>query len=870
VKAFSGMCILQLALRLGSVYLEKMERMANFRASMRVLSAIFLVLWLGLPPESETAKEPMDSPESRQRREELQVLYLLRRMLGWLFALHRAARCGHSALFFEALCALAPLFPATGSNLYTVLMAKYIYNVRGRGAEWIREQLARWPGIRLHAGGAVLHFDEALEEAIRFLKGSIEARHMANVESLVQHLAHAQEEHRWVVQVLAAYLGDRLGHDGARSRAARSLDLWAAVRALREATKQGLPSASALFETAPYLADEKCRKLVLSCLEQGSYRLLSAIRQHGSKTEEPSGVGLRAKNIPAPLTIAHHVKPKKANQTEVDHMRDALVRMLQSGLEEINTMALTEAERLGKLNDILMMLSPFPPTLASLGGSKPKANKASTISVIEAILGPAAADPNGFDMEHHAVDMLQLVFRLPKGERKIRMLAVHLGQAVVSLLPASATHVFLCFDRPNISKVSKSFEQTDRDQATAKRQSEERRITASVARANELDPDESLDAALLQVDRKLRGKFAILVAELLLAYKWPDQLAVTVDAEGRDDPCQPPITVLNGERRVRHDLQHLMPEANGSMWLHLVRAGSNGVVHSSNVDTTDWGLAAYLIKPGAYGVVYLPGKGESDAPSHRVRIDYLAAALERGGPVKIAARQLPGMPIRWTARQRLMSFVIAKALGGNDYHEPLGVGADVVLRTILEWGGRTGPLVDPDGVVDREAVHRLVLRVFYDLNNLAKVSGFPVMASTTEDGLRRAHEQLQATIAKTFVQAKKGPVGQGLLPSFRAVQLCVARASTYIAYTQSLRTASQAFDGWSSPESGYYEIGGHIYIHWDDDAAGRPVLGPNAPPVPMKRSLSAAATPVQPVRKSSRPRRASVRLQDGDAATSCI
>jgi len=57
-----------------------------------------------------------------------------------------------------------------------------------------------------------------MEEAIRFLKGSIDDRHMTSTTTIVQQLVHAPAEHEQAVQLLAGCLGDRVGYGAVRLR----------------------------------------------------------------------------------------------------------------------------------------------------------------------------------------------------------------------------------------------------------------------------------------------------------------------------------------------------------------------------------------------------------------------------------------------------------------------------------------------------------------------------------------------------------------------------------------------------------------------------------------------------------------------------
>ena len=902
VKALCGFGIFQCAAALGSLYLEKLESLSNFRSGMRVLASVWVALCVKLPYGK--APEDVSPPAtSAEKYEQLQVLELMRDLLGWLFALHRAGRTGNSGLFFEALCASAPIFPATGSNLYTDMLARYIYEVRGQLPSPVREQLAQQPGVRFRVASSVLYMDEVLEETIRFLKGATELRHVRTPEALARHLAHVQSEHTWIGEFVAACSGDRVDRETSASVTARGLDLWRLIDLLDAALASPLPSAHPLFATAAYLGDQPSRRQVLGAMAKGADRLVSTIRQLVTKTEPLNRVGTRARNVPAPVSVAKAVRPRKAGQSFQQRAQDALVRLFESGRATIRRIATSAEQRKAMLVQHGEDASPYPATLANADGTKTKKAKSSTMVTAEALAmqpppatgttqlppatgtaqpPPAAAStaqppvatttatttPRAF-----AVDCLQLLMAEAHagGWCTVAQLFDRLVHRLEKMVPAYAVEVYLVFDRAGLVPSAKGFEQLTRTDDIAdvgEDAAAARLIHALVASAAPLTATTKLNARWLASSRQLRRRVVHAIAAKLLEHPWAPTMAVTVDAETADDPAAVPVTVIGGKRRARPDLRHAFGEADAAMWHLLFIGGVGGIVLSADADGIDWGLRTLLLHAARerpeYVLQFL------NANARTVSINRLLDALERGGPVKLRKKELPGMPLEWTTLQRVVAFLLIKAIGGNDYHEATVSTADAALVTWFQYASTMPALCDAHGAVDIDAVVAASLRIFYEASPMRKSGvAFPAIDLSATDGrqqLERAHALLCHEIADIYKQPAQRPPAYGQVPSLRALELSAGRARTYVNYVASIATPTEPFTGWTAPGSGFAMMDTTLLLHWDDDKDGAPVLGPaalvhTAAASKAKRALPLSANPtpsghdvsVKRVRKAATP-----------------
>lgn len=589
VKALSGFGILQLALALGSTYLDKLERLSNFRAGMRVIRHLYVALLVAVP-DAPAPSQPVAAAGNREQ--ELEILRFMRTILGRLVVLHRAGRSGNSSLFFDALCALAPFFPATGSNLYTRLAARFIYEVRGAGStSKTREHLQNQPGARLRVNAPVEYTDELLEEANRFMKASTEKRHMRTTEELAQHLTHVQAEHRWVSDFVATIGGSRVDRDGPPGTKLRGTDLRALVKMIVEVINSpGLPSQSPLFATTAFLGDPTFRLQLLAAHKKGADRMVSAINQFAG-FEPENTTGARTVDIPIAPSVASMMRRRKPKDTDADRIRAALSRSLEVAMRQIESSNKSAEERKVMLREVLDALKDFPPTLAGLGGEKLAADKASTMDVVAEWAGPTVE--SDLHLLIHAFDGLQFVMKeaAVSAKRTLRAIAQRLVQAMLRCLPKEAIEAFFCYDRLSLVPEAKTSTQKARSAAVANIDgAAQRRMAAVIGRGVKLTPETVIDTAWLAADRQFRQACVRVIAEELLNYPWPQRLTVTVDSELESDHAAPPVTVERGVRRPRPEWAHSFGEADAAMWHFLRVRGQGGVAHTADADATEYGL----------------------------------------------------------------------------------------------------------------------------------------------------------------------------------------------------------------------------------------------------------------------------------------
>ena len=942
-KAFCGFGLYQLAVGLGSVYLDKLDVSSSFRSSMAVMAAVYVALESVMP-------EVIVQEDGTERSEELRVLDLMRETLGWLFALHRAIRTGHSALFFDALSVLAPLLPATGSYNYNVLVAKYMAAVhQGNGP--VREHLQHRPGARLRPGGAVLSQDELMEEIIRFLKATLEERHTLDSSAVVNHIVHAQAEHEHIREFVATCLGDRVDQRNPTAEKRRSLDVRQVTNLLRDALNAyDRPSSSPLLSTAAHLGNKESRRLILTAYEKGKQRVLTAVRQHVLSTEPLNSKGSRALNIPQPIGVASAAKERrKATSTQLEHTNKILSKLLKIVQTNAAARDIDAAARRATADAILDAFGDFPPTLSSPSGNKGHADKAKSMRVVDALaaagarhaathvgggaaavtgsqrstsgaeaataaagvgsstapvtsasssalaaassnsaaaptstnrsatdaaeitgsstpaspagsksasMGAAAAsDVRGStvagrdtasaavaDDKVHLIDGMQLVMREAShpGRRPVAELARVIASNALRLLPKHYRVVVLSFDRPDLVPATKAMEQGARTSAVNSRETDgawaKRMIQAGVAKAGKISPATVVEANWFTADRELRRRVMLVVTAELLRFPWGKDRTVIIDAEAADDPSAAPMCVEAGVVTQRNDLRHRYGEADAAMWYILREMGGTGVVHTSDADAIDFALAtslrssAKLVSPPPPPrdvILYLPAPGPA-AQRRVVDVVDVWNALVHGLPFSIGQHVVPGLPMDrgWTWQQRVGTFLLAKSIAGNDYHEAVGTSPDRVLVSAFTHASTSGPLCDRSGRADDDAMHRLLLRLFYDGASLME-AGIAFTEGGSGEVLRRVHDDLRADLLAHHAPRHNQHPAHGLLPTFRALRLSIARACTYLEYASSIGLGRQSFDGWFNPGSGYVMANGLPKFHWDDRDNGEALCGPS-------------------------------------------
>ena len=304
------------------------------------------------------------------------------------------------------------------------------------------------------------------------------------------------------------------------------------------------------------------------------------------------------------------------------------------------------------------------------------------------------------------------------------------------------------------------------------------------------------------------------------------------------------------------------------MWHHLYVGGMGGVVLSADADGVDWGLRTLLLHPPNQRPEYI--LRFTNAGARTVNLNLLLDALERGGRTTLRKVANPGLPQSWTPLQRVISFLLVKALAGNDYHEAAVVTPDTALVTLFEFAATLPPLCDHEGVIDINAVVAMSLRFFFEHSGLGKHGeSFPVIDLAAANGrqqLVHAHEFLRQEIADHYRPKANRPIAFGQVPSLRALELSAGRASTYVQYVASIATPREPFTGWTAPDSGFYLLGDTLLFHWDDnDKTSEPVLGPTSL-VPAARAVGAKRP--KPLSAVSTPRSAS--NTDSGTARACF
>lgn len=151
---------------------------------------------------------------------------------------------------------------------------------------------------------------------------------------------------------------------------------------------------------------------------------------------------------------------------------------------------------------------------------------------------------------------------------------------------------------------AKAAEQAARDLASAQSAKDKpaaatelRKMQMALSTLGALILQTTVDTAWL-VDRDFRRRLGAVpvLASALIAYTWPADLEVIVDAETADNPCAPVVSVEGGVHRERPELAHAFCEADGALWHLPHRLGQGGVIHSTDADTVDWGLNTLLLE----------------------------------------------------------------------------------------------------------------------------------------------------------------------------------------------------------------------------------------------------------------------------------
>ena len=168
IAGFSGYGLFGLAAELGVRFLDKLEQIADYRATFRVLELLWIAVGIAIHQYAEENSIAVSSIPA-QNNDLLKVWYYYYQWAGYLKLHKLGIRMANFDLQLHSLMAFAPLFPVTGKRRYAESVAYFLSDIKSK--PYLLQHLQAVPSVNLTQEGHYFAFDEALETfGVKFIK----------------------------------------------------------------------------------------------------------------------------------------------------------------------------------------------------------------------------------------------------------------------------------------------------------------------------------------------------------------------------------------------------------------------------------------------------------------------------------------------------------------------------------------------------------------------------------------------------------------------------------------------------------------------------------------------------------------------------
>jgi hypothetical protein len=239
IVLFSSYGIFDLAKALGVKFLDKLDKVVDYRSTVRVLELIWCAVTIAIQiyvKKKNLNKHNIISSSSRANSV-LRIWYLYYKWAS-IFKAHRIGiRVGNYGLQKNALACFAGLFASAGKSNYSVSVAQYL-GILAQHPK-LEEKLECTPSIKIDDNeerkGHYMAFDEALETfGVKFVKQNITGN-VIDANNLKLQVKAAQSERDRIGILLSEYLNDPSGSIGQRAVDTRKMVMWNLVDELLSA-----------------------------------------------------------------------------------------------------------------------------------------------------------------------------------------------------------------------------------------------------------------------------------------------------------------------------------------------------------------------------------------------------------------------------------------------------------------------------------------------------------------------------------------------------------------------------------------------------------------------------------------------------------
>lgn len=272
---FSGYGIYNMAAVLGVVFLDKLEKVVDYRSTCRILDLIWIAvgsaIHIYIKKKNLNFNNIMDVENNL-----LKTWFCFYKWTSYWKGHRTGIRSGNSELQIQCLSAFSPLFPIAGKVNYTRSTIHFLAIITKNPK--IQTLLKYTSSVNLTQNGHYFAFDEALETfGVKFIKQNITGN-VVDEKNLKRQIKAAQSEKERMNLLLDEFLDDIVLSTTTRAIKERHEVLWKLINQLLEAFEMENGTHHLLFQNCNQLTTEGFEKLY-GCYQDGIVRLDKIFQQ---------------------------------------------------------------------------------------------------------------------------------------------------------------------------------------------------------------------------------------------------------------------------------------------------------------------------------------------------------------------------------------------------------------------------------------------------------------------------------------------------------------------------------------------------------------------------------------------------------------
>ena len=311
---FSGYGIYNMAAVLGVVFLDKLEKVVDYRSTCRILDLIWIAV--GSAIHIYTKKNNLNFNNIMDTENNLlKTWFCFYKWTGYWKGHRTGIRTGNSELQIQCLSAFSPLFPIAGKVNYTRSTIHFLAIIAKNPK--IQTLLEYASSVNLTQNGHYFAFDEALETfGVKFIKQNITGN-VVDEKNLKRQIKAAQSEKERMNLLLDEFLDDIVLSTTPRAIKGHHEVLWKLINQLLEAFEMENGTHHLLFQNCNQLTTEGFEKLY-GCYQDGMVRLDKIFQQEILCIQAIDTKGRGAKGIVVTKVVDLKEKSKKNTKKRIN------------------------------------------------------------------------------------------------------------------------------------------------------------------------------------------------------------------------------------------------------------------------------------------------------------------------------------------------------------------------------------------------------------------------------------------------------------------------------------------------------------------------------------------------------------------------